>query len=109
MTKVEYERIRWGETPHAERLYKYAKHRAKKKGRTFTIVLADIVIPATCPVLGIAMDQPSLDRMDSSKGYEPGNVRVISFRANVLKNNATVEELRNVLNYVEHSSASLSE
>lgn len=43
------------------------------------------------------MGSPSLDRIDSSKGYVKGNVRVISARANMLKNNATVEELTLVL------------
>lgn len=43
------------------------------------------------------MVSPSLDRLDSSKGYVKGNVRVISKRANQLKNNATVEEMRMVL------------
>jgi hypothetical protein len=61
-----------------------------------------------CPVLGIAInanhgrqgyfpDSPSLDRIVPSRGYTKGNVRVISQRANQLKSDATLAELRLVL------------
>jgi hypothetical protein len=79
------------------RLFSAAKARAKAKDREFNIELSDIVIPTCCPVLGLSMKSPSLDRIDSSKGYVKGNVRVISKRANQLKSNATVEEMRMVL------------
>jgi hypothetical protein len=39
-------------------------------------------------------NSPSLDRIDNTKGYVPGNVWVISWRANDLKRNATLEELK---------------
>ena len=84
-------------TPREKRLWNAAKSRANKKGREFNIELSDIVIPTTCPVLGTPMVAPSLDRIDSSKGYVKGNVRVISKRANTLKNNATIEEIELVL------------
>ena len=85
------------DTPQEKRLWNAAKSRAKRKGREFSIELSDIVIPAVCPVLGTPMVGPSLDRIDSGKGYVKGNVRVISKRANTLKNNATIEELELVL------------
>ena len=81
----------------ARRLYDSAKSRATLKGREFDIELSDVIIPQLCPVFGTPMKQPSIDRIDSNKGYIKGNVRVISRRANVLKNNATVAEMRLVL------------
>ena len=69
-----------------------------------TITVADIVIPAVCPILGIPLvmrsggkpraDAPTLDRIDNSQGYIPGNVRVISARANRLKSDMTYDEAR---------------
>ena len=35
-------------------------------------------------------------RIDNGKGYIVGNVIVVSFRANTIKSNATVEELERV-------------
>lgn len=87
-----------------------ARRRAKKKGIDFNIEISDISIPAVCPVLGVALDRtadkwgdnsPSLDRRDPSKGYVKGNVRVISLRANRLKNDATPQELWNLYLYSE--------
>ncbi len=94
---------RYWETSQEQRLFNAARSRATRLGREFSITLSDIVIPSHCPVLGVELIErdgqysPSLDRIDSSKGYVPGNVRVTSYRANMLKNNATVEELRLVL------------
>ena len=81
-----------------------AKQRAKRDGLECTITLADIIMPPACPLLGIPLaygqrrggavnGSPTLDRIDNSKGYVPGNVWVISYRANKIKNDATLEEL----------------
>ena len=79
-----------------------AKLRAKRKNLEFSIAVEDILIPITCPVLGIPLniekfgvryDSPSLDRRNSSLGYTKENIWVISSRANLLKNNASVDEL----------------
>jgi hypothetical protein len=39
--------------------------------------------------------------MVPSLGYVPGNIRVISMRANRIKTDATADELRAVLRYME--------
>ncbi len=44
---------------------------------------------------------PSLDRFDSTQGYVPGNVHVISWRANRAKNNSSLEDLRRLLQWME--------
>lgn len=91
-----------------------AKWRAKKDGVPFTITYADFDIPAACPVLGIAIkrgvgrvsdNSPSLDRIEPAKGYVPGNVEVISFRANTLKSNGTADEHRLVADYIDKALA----
>lgn len=83
-------------------IYKQAKHRAKVnyKDMEFTIKVSDIVIPKQCPYLGVELSffkegnqAPSLDRIDSSKGYTKDNIQVISRLANTMKNNATKEQL----------------
>lgn len=80
-----------------------SKSRAKKKGFEHNITIEDIQIPDKCPLLGIPLfagqggvcpNSPTLDRIDSSKGYIKGNVWVISYKANTIKSNATPEELQ---------------
>jgi len=82
-------------------MWSRAKYRAKQKGLEFNITKEDIIIPDTCPLLGTPMESPSLDRIDSSKGYIKGNVWVISNRANTLKNDATLSELKLLVEKLE--------
>lgn len=87
-----------------------AKGRATKSGVPFSISEQDISIPHSCPVLDIPIlvgqskasdNSPSLDRIMPAMGYVPGNVEVISMRANRIKNDATPDELRMVADYYE--------
>lgn len=89
-------------------LWRTAKARAKKYGLDFSISTSDVVIPTQCPVLGIpliplsgkfAHNSPSIDRIDNKKGYVKGNIIVVSFRANSLKKDATIEELSKVAEF----------
>lgn len=89
-----------------------ARVRARQYGFPCTIRKSDIVVPAACPILGIAMvpgvgrqhdGSPTLDRRRPELGYVPGNVLVISLRANRIKNDATADELALVLRYARDS------
>ena len=89
-------------------LLTWAKHRAKVAGLAFNIELEDIKIPRRCPVLGIVLKagsrgnpaSPSLDRFKNELGYVKGNVFVISRRANVLKNDGTLDEFKQLVRYL---------
>lgn len=50
---------------------------------------------------GLDPRSPSLDRINWKKGYVPGNVRVISQRANLILGDATADELRRALAFRE--------
>lgn len=86
-----------------------ARLRARKKGIPFSLTAADIELPEVCPVLGTPFGRGrragrtnlSLDRVIPARGYVPGNVRVISWRANSLKSDATLDEMRRVVAYME--------
>ena len=97
----------WSKVPIERRIYNRAKSRAKQKGREFDLDLSDIILPEVCPVLGkpFVYGDPdwtySIDRIDSNKGYIKGNINIVSNRANMLKNNATAEELKLILCYLD--------
>lgn len=93
-------------------LYFNAMMRAKNLNLPFEIEKSDIFIPKYCPALDIELirgvgqsnvwdKSPTLDRINPSLGYVKGNIAVISYRANRIKNNATVDELRKILTYME--------
>jgi hypothetical protein len=94
---------------HAENpeysMYGSAQARAKAKGISFELTREDIkaVYHEVCPIFGTPLrrnlrgnanpDSPTLDRIDPARGYIPGNIQVISNRANRMKSDATPEEL----------------
>lgn len=95
-------------------LYK-ARQRAKKSGLEFSISADDFKKVTHCPLLGIELcftnprnnksNSPSIDRIDPTKGYIPGNVWIISARANQLKNDASVEEIAMILRNLKRQIA----
>jgi len=93
-----------------------AKHRAARDGVAFNLTRADVAVPATCPVLGIALSpnwggrtfhdaSPSLDRIDPLEGYVRGNVAIISLKANRLKSNATTAEIEALAAWMRKAGA----
>src|SRR5438105_3778610 len=82
-------------------IWQRAHRRAASRSLPFAISVQSIVIPAMCPVLGIPIvlgeqrsdNSPSLDRIIPDRGYTPGNVRVISDKANRLKGDRTLAQL----------------
>lgn len=106
-------------TDHRTKLIRAANRRSKIYGSDGPLTPNDIVIPEYCPVLGIKLypsvgrglrtlnnfyHSPSIDRIDSSKGYSKENIQVISFRANCLKRDATLEEVKAMVRYMETSA-----
>jgi hypothetical protein len=101
------------------RLLRGARNRAAKSGIPFSITKDDIIIPEVCPVLGIPIvvdprknsqrsDSPSLDQIIPAMGYVPGNVKVISFRANSLKGDGTAEEHEAIASYIRRETAKVT-
>lgn len=77
----------------------------KSKRKNLSVEYYKTLLVTHCPLLGIELsyekfegntpnNYATLDRIDSTLGYEEGNVQIISFRANTLKSNATLEELK---------------
>lgn len=95
-------------------IWSQLKSSATQRGIPFDLLpteIDDIGIPITCPILGMPLyfhrnkvedDSISFDRIDSSKGYTVDNLVVISFRANKLKSDATLDEMRRIVSFYEN-------
>ncbi len=95
-------RIRWMDKNPASRLLWQAYSNAHTKKLEYTLTREDLVLPPVCPILGIPLfytkgkrtdNTPSVDRIDPSKGYTKDNIVVVSWKANNLKGNMTLDEL----------------
>lgn len=84
-------------------------NKAKPRGLECTITEDDFDLPEYCPVLGIKLEfnehwkqdnSPTIDRIDNTKGYIPGNVQVISYRANWCKSDMSFEEIEKLYLHV---------
>lgn len=92
-----------------------AKARAAKEGFDFNLTAADISpLPEKCPIFGVTLrisemsqdpNAYSLDRIDNSKGYVRGNVAVMSYRANRLKNDGTAEDHEAIAQWMRKMAA----
>ena len=87
--------------------------KAQMTGIPFKLRFEDMYWPEYCPVLGIELNyyrkgrmidsSPSFDRMDPNQGYTPENTRIISNRANRIKNDGSAEEHRKIAAYIDGS------
>lgn len=95
------------------------KRRAKKQNIPINIdaeyLLSIYPNPPICPILGIELkmgidekgsikSSPSLDRIVPQKGYTKGNVVFISGYANMIKQDATYEEIMKVAKWVKKNT-----
>lgn len=87
-----------------------ARRRAKAKGLAFDIdhatVLALFESQEYCPLLGVKLNvdgglyhSPSLDRIVPKLGYVPGNIQVISFKANSSKQDLSLEQYQRLVEF----------
>lgn len=92
-----------------------AQGRAAARGLEFSLSLDALPRPSRCPIFGVELvyqangrrqdNSASLDRIDSVRGYTPDNVWLISWRANQIKNDATLDELRRLVAALEARAA----
>jgi len=81
------------------------KQGAKRRNIPFSLTKADIPDDfENCPVFpwiklvyavgqGASLGSVSIDRILNDRGYESGNIEIMSYRANTLKGDASLEEL----------------
>ena len=94
-----------------KQIFNNLKASAKKRNIPFALTISDLnelSIPLTCPVLGIPVyfntgqvndNSISFDRINNDIGYIPGNIIAISYRANRLKSDATLQELQSICEF----------
>jgi hypothetical protein len=89
--------------------FRKKKANATKTGAEFTVDFGELTFPTHCPILGIELDYfaenraentVSFDRIDSNKGYISGNVVVVSWRANRIKNDGTADEHQKIADFL---------
>lgn len=86
--------------------YEKFKNKRSHGHWNFDLEFSHVEFSKVCPILGIELDYKNsgrensaeFDRIDSTEGYIPGNVWIISRRANRVKNDGTAEEHRLISN-----------
>lgn len=98
-----YSRLAW------RKIIDGMKIRALKKGVPFDVTITPeyliSICPTHCPVLGFELKRqsrqdgfarrfsPSVDRLDSQRGYVRGNIIIVSYLANTIRTNATSDQI----------------
>jgi hypothetical protein len=91
-----------------------SRARARLKNREHDLTKQDLLelypTDGKCPIFGFDLEwngsgfretSPSIDRIDSNKGYTKDNVQIISWKANRIKGYASVEDLEILLAYLK--------
>lgn len=99
---------RWRILNPEQYLFQRAKARAKEVNVEFDLDVSDIQIPDVCPALKTPFEfrtpyATSIDRIDPKKGYIKGNVQVLSRKANLMKQDASAEELKKFAEWINQS------
>ena len=95
---------------YAERLYKNSKHNSKNYDFEYNITpeyIQEILEKQNykCAYSGITFSSdrkdkytyPTIDRIDSNKGYVKGNICICTQFVNTMKNNATVDQFKDII------------
>jgi hypothetical protein len=90
------------------------KSSAKKRNIYFNLTEEDLVIPEYCKYLeikltinageGLIDSAATIDRIDNNKGYTKDNIQIISHKANIIKNNLSINDLILFLKNIEKFS-----
>ena len=101
---------RWKRNHPSFSLTSLARRRSRVDGTPCNIDYTDVVVPEFCPVLGVRLSvgpgkihdfSPTIDRIRPELGYTKGNIAVISYKANRIKNNGSLEDLQAVVRWME--------
>lgn len=95
-----------------EQTLKASKERASRKKLEHSLTLEQLILlypkDNLCPIFGIELQwgfpkdtSPSLDRIDSTKGYTYDNCQIICNKANRIKSDATPKELELLVKYLK--------
>lgn len=105
--EILFQKHKWNREHPRELMLISTQARSRRFNIPCTITLKDIVIPERCPVFGFplvsrdmvsikrksgAPNSPSIDRIIPALGYIPGNVQVISLKANMMKSSRSPKE-----------------
>lgn len=96
--------------------FKYKATRARSRSQSLRVPFnltpeyLESIWTGSCPVTGLPLDKQAvrndeqsaeLDRFEPELGYVEGNVAFLSRKINRLKNNASIEELEQLLNWMK--------
>lgn len=92
-----------------------ARARSQKEGFEFNLTVADLTpLPSVCPIFKVPLrlsevaqdpNAYSIDRIDNARGYVRGNIAVMSYRANRLKNDGSAEDHEAIAAWMRSQSA----